>query len=175
MEAKDESQRVSRSMTARRPRLLVLGIGNLLMSDDGVGVHAIRKLRKQKRAGVLVTEIGTGVLDAVPLLAWSDRVLVIDALQAGAAPGTLYFAHLSQTQRNGPLSLHEFDLASALALMDRSSRQPDVYVLGVEPASLDLGLELTDAVRAAMPSIISTVNETLASWKMAPTRHDYCS
>ncbi len=168
-----EAQGAIYSMTARRPRLLVLGIGNLLMSDDGVGVHAVRELRKQVRAGVLVTEVGTAILEAVPLLEWADRVLVIDALQAGAEPGTLYFAHLSQIQRCSPLSLHDVDLAAALALV-RPSKQPEIHVLGVEPESLELGLELTERVRKAIPSIISTVNSTLRSWRTRGAQRAFC-
>jgi hydrogenase maturation protease len=146
--------------------LLVLGIGNLLLSDDGVGVHAVRELRKQPRAGVLVTEVGTAILDTVSLLAWADRVLVIDALHAKGASGTIYWAPFANIlQSPGRLSLHELDLSAALALMPRDLNPPEIYVLGVEPGSLDVGLELSPPVLAALPQVVAMTNSTLRSWR----------
>jgi hydrogenase maturation protease len=152
--------------TKKRLRLLVLGVGNLLMSDDGVGVHAVNALRKKPRAGVFVTEVGTSVLDAVPFLCWADRVLVIDALHASGPPGTLYFAKLADIlQEQGTLSLHELDLSAALAFMPPEAPLPETFVLGVQPASLDMGLELSLEVLAAIPKIEEFVSMKLIEWK----------
>ena len=150
----------------RRLRLLVLGVGNILMSDDGVGVHAVRELRKKPRAGVLVTEVGTALLDAVGLLSWADRVLVIDAVHAQGVPGTIYWASFSEIlHRSGTLSLHELDLSAALAFMPRDSIVPEIFVLGLQPASLDMGLELSPAAAAAIPQVLRTVDQKLSEWR----------
>ena len=150
----------------RRLRLLVLGIGSILMSDDGVGVHAVNELRKKPRAGVLITEVGTALLDAVHLLSWADRVIVIDALHAQSCPGTIYWASFSEIlHRKGSLSLHELDLSAALAFMPRGATKPEIFVLGVQPACLDMGLELSPEVAAAIPQILTNINQKLTEWR----------
>jgi len=150
----------------RRLRLLVLGIGNLLMTDDGAGVHAINALRRKPHAGVLIAEVGTALLDAVPLLSWADRVLVIDALQGQEPPGTLYFARFSQiTPEPGSLSLHELDLSAALAFIPGDVPKPEVFVLGVQPGSIDVGLDLSVEVAAAIPKIERFVSDKLVEWR----------
>ena len=150
----------------RRLRLLVLGVGNILLTDDGVGVHAVNALRKKPPAGVLVTEVGTALLDAVPLLCWSDRVLVIDALFGQEPPGTLYFASFSEIlHKEGSLSLHELDLSAALAFMPRGAPKPEIFVLGVQPRCFEVGLELSSEVAAAIPKIERYVRAKLIEWK----------
>ena len=150
----------------RRPRLLVLGIGNALASDDGVGVHVVRELRRHPRAGVLVTETGTAILDALPLLAWADRVVVIDALRAGRAPGTIYWTRLAERGReSSPFSLHELDLSRALTLLPPDRARPEIWVVAVEPERLGLGLDLSPAVRAAVSRVATLVNQKLAQWR----------
>ena len=150
----------------RRPRLLVLGIGNVLMSDDGVGVYAVQELRRQPRTGALITEVGIAMLDAVSLLAWADRVLVIDALRAGGAPGSIYRAEAGDLRREpARLALHELDLMGALELLPPGQRTAEISVLGVEPERLEPGLGLSPKVAAALPSVVRMVNETVVEWR----------
>ena len=178
--AANELERPSRDDTPRwrepvrkRLRLLVLGVGNLLMSDDGVGVHDVNVLRKKPRTGVLITEVGTSILDAVPLLCWADRVLVIDALHANDPPGSLYFAKFADIlQEQGTLSLHELDLSAALAFMPKEASRPEMFVLGVQPASIDMGLELSPEVAAAIPKIEEFVTATVVEWRRERMSND---
>jgi hydrogenase maturation protease len=115
---------------------------------------------------VLVTEVGTALLDAVHLLSWADRAIVIDALHAQSCPGTIYWASYSEIlHRKGSLSLHEFDLSAALAFMPRDATKPEIFVLGVQPASLDMGLELSPAVAAAIPLISLNIDQKLTEWR----------
>ena len=70
---------------------LVLGIGNLLLRDDGVGPHAVRALRARPLpANVEALDVGTAFLDAIPALEGAVRLVVVDAMRAGGAPGTVY-------------------------------------------------------------------------------------
>ena len=150
----------------RRLRLLVLGIGNLLYTDDGVGVHVVRELRKRRYASILVTEIGTAMLDALPLFEWADRVLVVDAIQAGGKPGSIYWGELSAIRpRALSHSIHDADIASVLGLMSPHRARPDVFVLGIEPASLELGLDLTATVRSVVSHAIGIIDNTLGGWR----------
>ena len=149
-------------------RILVLGIGNILMGDDGVGVYVARELHKHPRAGVLIAEAGNAILEAIPLLAWADRVLVIDALMAQGPPGTIYFApfeRIASQQRQN--SLHELDIGTALSFLPVGCSWPEVFVLGVEPATLDWSLNLSPEVLLALPHAVRSANEQLQRWRMA--------
>jgi len=148
-------------------RILVLGIGNTLMGDDGVGVYVARELRKYPRAGVLITEIGNAMLEAIPLLAWADRVLVIDALMAHGPPGTIYFApfeRIASQQRQN--SLHELDIGTALSFLPVGCLRPEVFVLGVEPARLDWSLNLSPQILLTLPHVVRNANEQLQQWRL---------
>ncbi len=140
--------------------LLIAGLGNLLMADDGVGVHAARALLQAPPPGATVVEVGTAVVDALDLFAavgrLRGRVLVLDAVRAGRAPGTIYRLNpdervalaLPAGRAIGPAAraLHDADLHSALGLIPLENR-PAVTVLGIEPASLDYGVQLSPAVQ----------------------------
>ena len=74
-------------------RVLIAGLGNLLLRDDGVGVHAVRSMGNDLPPGVLAVEVGTAVLDALHLFEEAEMVIAIDAMKAGGAPGTIYSFH----------------------------------------------------------------------------------
>ncbi len=161
-----DAKRALSALQRRRLRLLVLGVGSILMSDDGAGVRVVNELRKKPRAGVLVTEVGTALLDAVNLLCWADRVIVIDALHAQGIPGTIYWANFSEIlHAKGSLSLHELDLNAALEFMPRGASRPEIFVLGIQPACLDMGLELSPTVAAAIPEVMLIIEQKLAEWR----------
>lgn len=150
----------------KKPRILIAGLGNLLLQDDGVGVHAVRELQKDPPRRTLVAEIGTWVLDALHLLEWADRVLVIDAMQAGGPPGTLYLCgDADVADPRVKASLHELSLISVLKFIPAAKR-PTIKVLGVEPATIDYGLELSAVLQAALPRVLQTVQQIVAAWRL---------
>ena len=147
----------------RNARILVIGLGNLLLRDDGVGVHAIRRLMGQESPGCQYVEVGTAVLDALHLLEEADKVLAIDALQAGGTPGTVYAARLSDIAAPiSQASLHELNLLAALPLL---RRQPEIFVLGVEPAVIEFGLSLSAHAEAAVPVVMAQVERMVSDWR----------
>lgn len=150
----------------RKPRILIAGLGNILLQDDGVGVHAVRELKKSPPPGVLAVEIGTWVLDGLHLYEWADKVLVLDAFRAGGPPGTIYACRDTEVAGSGvAASLHELGLLSALHLIDPEKR-PEVFVLGMEPAAIDFGLDLTPTVKAVLPRFIQVIRETVDRWRL---------
>jgi hydrogenase maturation protease len=158
---------INRNMIVKRkkPRILIAGLGNLLLQDDGIGVHAVRELQKSPPRRTLVVEIGTWVLDSLHLLEWADRVLVIDAMQAGGPPGTLYLCgdgDVADPQMKA--SLHELSLISVLKFLPETER-PEIRVLGVEPKKIDYGLELSHNLQACLPGLIRTVHQLIAQWQ----------
>ncbi len=147
----------------RGRRILVAGLGNLLLMDDGVGVHAVRELRRHAGCGVTVAEVGTAVLDALHLIEKADRLLAIDAMRAGGPPGTIYsFGVEDVEQRPTEASLHELNLLSALTLARRRPRE--ITILGVEPGRIDYGLDLTPVVLEALPRLVDAAGRIVAKW-----------
>lgn len=138
--------------------IVVAGLGNELLRDDGVGVHAVRQLaRRELPDGVIVREVGTAVLDALPDLDGAAIVVALDAMQAGDAPGTIYqLTPGAQPTRRLEPDAHELNLQAALRLIP-DGRRPEVHWFGVEPAVIDYGLELSPVVRAALPRLVEIV------------------
>ena len=138
----------------RPARTLVVGLGNILLKDDGVGVHAVRELRKLLPPRILAVEVGTAVLDALHLFEWADRIIGIDAMQAGGAPGTIYSFGVDDVDDQGvKASLHEMGLIASLRFM--KGPRPPIAMLAVEPETMDCGLELSASVQEALPRLVA--------------------
>ncbi len=141
----------------RQSNVLILGIGNLLLSDEGVGVHAVRCLaQRELPPGVEVLDGGTSGADLVDHLDGRTKVVVIDAASGDGPPGTVYRCEARELiEQEGSLSLHEFGLADSLHMAERLGCAPQrVIVLGVQPATMEPGLDLSPEVAAVLPGII---------------------
>ncbi len=115
--------------------------------------------------GVLVVEVGTAVLQALHLLEWADLVLALDAMRAGGPPGTIYACGLEDVAADGvQVSLHELGLKAALYFLP-PEKQPRIGVLGIEPGTIDYGLDLSPAVKAALPQFIAAAREIVGCWR----------
>jgi len=146
--------------------IVILGIGNLLMSDDGVGVHAAHALAKNPPPGVLVVDAGTDVLSTLPFLEDASRAIIIDALQAGAAPGTLrQLTECELAPTPDAPTTHAINLLAARRLLPPGTPWPEVAILGVEPAVLAYGMTLSPAVSAALPLIEQRCRDIVAAWQ----------
>jgi hydrogenase maturation protease len=143
---------------ASRIHTLILGIGNLLIADEGLGVHASRALLKQGAPpGSRVVEVGTSILDILPLLEEPQHIVVMDAMQADGQPGTIYRVPLNECRYTPNISsMHGFDLPRAMYMVGRK-QLPDAVVFGVEPAVLDWSLELSPQVEASLPILLDAV------------------
>ncbi|HEY3378378.1 MAG TPA: hydrogenase maturation protease [Armatimonadota bacterium] len=150
------------------PHILIAGLGNLLLQDDGVGIHAVRLLEQDAPPGVCVADIGAAVLDALHLFEWADMILAIDAMKTGGAPGTIYRFSIGDVDPGGvPTSLHELSLIAALRFLPYI-HTPHISILGVEPDTIDYGLELTPAVQNALPHLVHAARDIVAGWQRYP-------
>jgi hydrogenase maturation protease len=150
-------------------RILVLGLGNALMTDDAFGHQMVNALLGRFRfpAEVTVLDGGTLGLDLLPHLEGVGRLLVIDALEMGAAPGTVFRLAGEEVPRAfaGKLSVHQMGLQDLLAVAELQGHLPaELVVWGVQPASIERGLELTPPVAAAMEEAIAGVTGELQEW-----------
>ncbi len=142
--------------------ILVLGLGNELLADEGVGVHAARCLQmEQLPAHVKVLEVGTAILNVASELEHAGRILVIDAMKGGALPGTVYKIDLAECSGGMQIaSLHGFDIFRVLAFAGRSDIPP-ITVFGVEPKQIDWSMTLSPVVSESVPALIEAVKEEL--------------
>ena len=136
-------------------KTLILGMGNLLLGDEGVGVHAAHALARRDDLGAdtQVIDAGTAFLDVLPELETAEKIIIVDAMEAGGTPGSVYRTPFDNCIHPQMLvSLHGFDLSRVL-FMAGNQHNPSVTVFGVEPASIKWGMELSPAVRRTMPQL----------------------
>ena len=150
-------------------RALILGTGNLLLSDDGVGVHTIRRLQEvvELPEEVRVLDGGTLGLNLLPFLEGISYLVIVDAMETGQPPGTLRRlagdavpAYLSV--KMSPHQIGVPDMLFAAKLRDLYPR--DVVVLGVQPATTEVGLELSPPVAAQVDALVEGILAELARW-----------
>ncbi|RJR17615.1 MAG: hydrogenase maturation protease [Nitrospiraceae bacterium] len=148
---------------------LILGIGNLLLCDEGIGVHAVRALQQENLPPDVITfEAGTALLDALPEIGRAEHIIIIDAMRANHAPGTVYIVPLGECVRpEYTASLHGFDMQRVLYLAGRTS-PADAIVIGIEPARIGWGTELSPIIRDAIPVVIETVKTEIANFNSRP-------
>jgi hydrogenase maturation protease len=141
---------------------LILGMGNLLLCDEGVGVHVARSLsRRDLPPNVAVVEAGTAFLDVLPDIEKADRILLIDAMEGGGAPGSVYRVPFDQCQHPDMLaSLHGLDL-SRVFYMAGNNRSPEVTVFGIEPSRINWGTELSPVVAGILPAVEEAIFKEL--------------
>jgi hydrogenase maturation protease len=149
---------------------IVLGLGNLVHADDGVGVHAIHALQLDSRVppGTALIDGGTQGLSLLAHIACADRLLVIDAIDAGELPGTLLrFEGRALKGLPGKASIHQLGFADLMIALDLLGEAPgEVVVLGVQPGSTAWGADLTPVVELVIPSLIDCVIAQLRDWEI---------
>ena len=155
--------------------ILVLGLGNSIMTDDGFGVHVIEALRERFRMPEDVTLLdgGTLGLDLLPRLEGVERLLIVDALQMGGEPGTVYHLHGEDVPRAfaAKLSVHQMGVQDLLAVAELQGHLPrELVVWGVQAAVIGMGLELTPVVSGALEEVIDGIIAELTAWGAPPAR-----
>ncbi|GIK08621.1 MAG: membrane protein [Anaerolineaceae bacterium] len=142
--------------------VLILGIGNPLMGDDGVGIRAAETLaRSELPEGVTVQEAGLPGWGLPSWLEGRSRVILVDAVQMDAAPGAwkrFRFGDLRLALEDSSLSLHAPGLACGLALTEALNLLPeDLTLYGVQPAQIAAGEGLSAEVSACLPELVQTI------------------
>jgi len=153
-------------MTETKP-IRILGVGNVLCTDDGLGPYAIKALeaRYEFPVGVDVIDVGTPGLDFTPYLAGALAVIVIDTVTGDSPPGTLRLLRDEEIVAGPPpsrMSPHEPGLREALMATELSGTSPEeILLIGVVPESTEGGTRLSAAVGAAVENVVATVVEEL--------------
>jgi hydrogenase maturation protease len=136
----------------------VLGIGNALLRDEGIGCHVAHALAEIPLPDVQIIDSGT-CPDILHFLEDTDKLIIVDAVKGGGTPGQIYRFHLEDiTLEQKPfLSLHDVGLVDNLILMQLWHNINEAVVIGVEPGEINWGLELSPELQGKMPQIIDAI------------------
>ncbi|MBW2020412.1 MAG: HyaD/HybD family hydrogenase maturation endopeptidase [Deltaproteobacteria bacterium] len=168
----DTSKRLGGGSNAAPPkRIVILGVGNMLLSDEGVGVHVANKLMEMSLPpGVEVVEGGTDGFGLMNVVTGADRLIVVDAVKGGAAPGSIYRFDINDAPAYPDMyktSVHQIGILEVVHLSELIGKTPETTIIGVEPKSLDMGMELSPEVKAKLPKIIELILEEIKR----PSKH----
>ena len=163
------------SLWSRAP-VLILGLGNILLGDDGLGPALIEQMSQEQDEDRLSDRIefldgGTQGLALLGHLSGREAIIIVDALAMGAPPGTtklLNFTEVFQMGASHANTSHEGNAGELLAVAKVLDELPDrVFIVGVEPESIATGYGLSESVRKALPIAASRVRDLLAEWNCA--------
>lgn len=146
-------------------KVLILGVGNLLLTDDGFGVHLINSLKDTVFPdNVTLLEAGTVSHQLIPLLRETSHLIVIDVVQAGDTPGSLFRFSPEDLrfQSERMVSLHQISLIDVLNMAALTGGKPKTVIIGVQPKdTTSWSLEVSKELRAVMPRVRELVLDEL--------------
>ena len=152
---------MSASEKRSQAEVAVLGMGNELLKDEGIGVHVIRRLEETPGlSGVKLVEGGTSP-DVADDVRDVKRLIIVDAAKCGGEPGDVYRMSPEDVQTQQPSSVHELSMIQMLWQMDMLGRLPEVTIIGVEPKEMDWGMDLSPELAGELPKIVEAVREEL--------------
>lgn len=153
--------------------IVVVGIGNSLLRDDGAGIHTLKRFARDNTAeGVSCLDAGTVGLALFDRLADLDGLVALDAMRLGKTPGSITLllgAEMDRHLRDQRSSVHEVGLSDLMDALRLSGSLPEHRALiGIEPAEIDWGTEPTDAVASALPQAAAMAHELIREWRAGP-------
>ena len=160
-------------MPDEKKRITVLGIGNILQRDEGVGVRVVQDLIEGYDFPDHVDVVDGGVLglSLMSVIEGADVLIVVDAVRMGGRPGDLFrmpWAEITERTRYKD-SLHQIDFIETMALVTLIADQPDTVVIGVQPEDIETwSLELSPVVAERVPDLCNLVLNELQSWGITP-------
>ena len=151
-------------------KIVVMGIGNTLLQDDGVGIHVTELFRTTQAvdSSINVIDGGTIGLSLLPEIEDADAVIIVDASEIGERPGTMRIFREREIDRllsGKRRTVHEVALADLFAAAEIRGRSPGIRILiAIQPASTELGLDPTPAVKAAIPVACEAIHSLTQGW-----------
>ena len=159
--------------SAAPPSILVLGIGNLVMSDDGVGVRVVQRLQREYRFpdNVEIMDGGTLGLDLLPRLEEITHLILVDAVETGQKPGSCI--RLSGQELpvalETRLSPHQMGLKDLLAVSELMGHIPrEMILIGIQPGCIEMDIGLTAEIESELDRLVAAVLAELAGWGVRP-------
>lgn len=152
-------------MPKRKEKIIILGTGNILLKDEGIGVRVIQKMEELKLPeNVELVDGGVAGINLPYLIEGADRLIVIDCVDAESEPGDIFrFTpdDVDMPQRDVTMSFHDITLLEALELAKKDGKGPETVIIGVQPKEIEWGLELTPELEKVIPEVIEIVLKEL--------------
>jgi len=150
-------------------KIAVIGIGNLLMQDEGVGVHLVNALSQKYyfEPQILLIDGGTTGTDLLSYFAENSHILLLDAVNFHKEPGFIgsYENDEILTRLNTKLSLHHLGLTDVLSTNKLLGVRPEqTFLLGIQPERMEVGMELTETIISRLPRMEEIALKKLSEW-----------
>jgi len=151
-----------------RNDVVVIGLGNLLLSDEGIGIHLIRKLseHQDKFPSVEFIDAGTGGMTVLHLIANRKKAVIIDCVKMGKKPGAIKQfepADVQTVKKMTHFSLHEADILRIIELSRQLGECPDqIVIFGIEPESLEPGQNLSKTLSGKIDFYIDNISKSFS-------------
>ncbi len=152
--------------------VLVIGLGNPIMADDGLGLAALERLRQGwcLPESVRLVDGGTWGMNLLPLIEEAERIVFLDAIDAGLPVGAPVLLEREELPRlfSHKLSAHQIDLREVLAVAElRGTLPPDLVAIGLQPGRLEMFSGLSPELECRLDELLTTVLERLERWGCA--------
>lgn len=151
--------------------IALIGLGNILLRDEGVGVHVVNVMREKYTFSpeIEILDGGTMGLDLLPFIEGRDRIIIVDAVDFGKEPGHIGIVEDGDIPYalRSKLSVHHIGLSDvifAIKLMDKMP--PKMCLIGIQPDAIEVGLDVTETVKSRIQAIIDLTIRTLEEWNI---------
>lgn len=144
--------------------IAIIGIGNILLKDDGVGVHTVKQLEKEGLPSAIeLVDGGTSTLDTLSYFLDYEKVIVVDCLKGGYEPGTIYRIQPEDITsfKKESLSIHDVQILDVVKMANMLGKYPKVVVFGIEPQQICFDLEMSDIMNGKISEIIKHIKKEL--------------
>lgn len=144
----------------------VIGIGNILLRDDGIGVHLINELLKENfNHDVDLIDGGTSIFDLLGYFLDNEKIIILDSLQGGHEPGTIYRITPKELGNyvKANTSLHDVQILDIVKQANLMGHNPEVVIIGIEPYEIFYDLDLSSIIKNEIPNIILIIKEEIKS------------
>ena len=147
----------------------VLGIGNIILSDEGFGVRVVEYLEKNFTfpENVQLIDGGTLGVELTHFITGTQRLLIIDSIDGGAEPGKIFHLRGEEIKKHfsQKISAHEVGIQEVLTILELTNKKiPHIELIGAQPFSLEAGVELTEPMKKLVPLFADKAIEILRSW-----------
>ena len=151
--------------------ITVLGIGNIILSDEGFGVRVVEYLQDNYKFpdNIALIDGGTLGIELTQFITGTKKLLIIDSIDGGKEPGTSFYlaGEELKTHFREKISAHEVGIQDVLTMLELTGKAiPEVVVIGAQPYSLEAGVELTEQMKTLIPTIADRALEILKSWNV---------
>lgn len=145
----------------KKPKdILIIGVGNILLGDEGVGVYIIRKLKNLDLPDrVELMDVGVATFSLFPYISGRKKIIIIDAVKSGGKAGSIYRFPADEIERGKGefFSLHQLGIGDILNFFQLEKVPGEIIVIGVEPGKIKWGMELSPCIKEKIPQIINFV------------------